>query len=437
MRDDVSGDPPALPLSVEAAERDAERIAALARAAGALILGGGLLAAAAIVPEAEADYLMPRLALGLLTVAGFLGLAGLSWLVSRSSVYRPWVAYLFVACDAMLIGYALQQGLLLAGHPGPWVYAEPAAWLMPIIIAIQSVRFRTGPVVFAGALFLLLVLGLMAFGGVARGPAEWQNDRLTGLLSLPPDIMRVLMLAVAAAVLAVSVRSKRDILVRGLGTARREAELKRFLPDEVSRVLARPDGAEAAAGQQTLAIVFVDLVGFTAASEGVAPGEVARWLAGFRERIAELVRRNGGFVDKFIGDGVLAIFGYAGAADDQHRPGARQALATVGDLPATMATWHADDPAVPPFRAVAGAALGPVFVGVVGSGERREFTVIGDAVNLASRLEGLAKDRGAVAALSADLVAQSGVAVADGWRSETLAVRGRAAPVRVHLVPAG
>ncbi|TCT04172.1 class 3 adenylate cyclase [Tepidamorphus gemmatus] len=423
-------------MSVEAAERDAERIAALARAAGALILGGGLLAAAAIVPEAEAGYLLPRLALGLATVVGFLALAGLSWLVSRSSVYRPWVAYLFVACDALLIGFALQQGLQLAGHPGPWVYAEPATWLMPIIIAIQSVRFRSGPVVFAGALLLLVVLGLMAFGGADRDPVASQNDRLTGLLSWPPDVMRVLMLAVAAAVLAISVRSKRDILVRGLGTARREAELKRFLPDEVSRALARADGAGAPAGQQTLAIVFIDLIGFTAASEGVAPGEVARWLAGFRERIAALVRAKGGFVDKFIGDGVLAIFGYAGAADDQLRRGARQALATVADLPAMMAAWQADDPAVPTFRAVAGAALGPVFVGIVGSGERREFTVVGDAVNLASRLEGLAKQRGAGAALAAELVEQSGVAVPQSWGSETLAVRGRAAPVRVHLVPA-
>lgn len=385
------------------------------------------------MPEAEADYLLPRLAIALSVMAGFLMLAGLSWLAAKSWIYRPWVAYVFVTGDAVLIGYALQQGLLLAGHPGPWLYAEPAAWLMPIVIAIQSVRFRSGPVVFSGVLFLLLALGMMMFGGASGAPAVVPDDKLTGLLSLPPDIMRVLMLAVASAVLVVSVRSKRDILVRGLGTAERAAALKRFLPDEVSRALARADGSGAPAGQQVLAIVFIDLVGFTSASEGVPPGEVARWLADFRDRIAALVRTNGGFVDKFIGDGVLAIFGYGGEAG----AASRQALDVVRALPAAMAGWQAADPTVPAFRAVAGAALGPVFVGIVGSGERREFTVIGDAVNLASRLEGLAKERGAAAALSADLVEGAGTAGALAAEEATLTVRGRAAPVRVHLLEDG
>lgn len=439
--DDAPAEQPALPRSVEAAERDAERIAALARAAAALILGGGLLAAFPFVPEAEAGYLLPRLAIALSVMAGFLILAALSWLVAKSPVYRPWVAYVFVAGDAVLIGNALQQGLVLAGHPGPWLYAEPAAWLMPIAVAIQSVRFRSGPLVFSGALFLLLALGLIAFGGTAGAPEGAGDDRLIGLLSIPPDIMRVLMLAVASAVLVVSVRSKRDILMRGLGTAEREAELKRFLPDEVSRVLARAggnaEGAGTPASQQTLAIMFVDLVGFTSASEGVAPGEVARWLADFRDRIAALVRANGGFVDKFIGDGVLAIFGYGGEAGGGADRAARQALEVVRALPAAMVEWRAADPGVPAFRAVAGAALGPVFVGVVGSGERREFTVIGDAVNLASRLEGLAKERGATAALAADLVERTGAADSLAGEDATLTVRGRAAPVRVRLIATG
>ena len=82
-----------------------------------------------------------------------------------------------------------------------------------------------------------------------------------------------------------------------------------------------------------------------------------------------------------------------------------------------------------------GGARGPVFVGVIGAGDRREFTVIGDTVNVAARLEGFAKESRALAALTHDLVENAGVSERYGNAPQDLPIRGRHDPVRACLVP--
>lgn len=394
------------------------------------MLAVGLTVALAFAPDAERQIILPRLLLAMGVMGGFLVLAFISFMASRATRYRPWLAYLLVVWDAILIAAALTQGVLLSGHPGAYVFAQPGVWLVPIVIAIQAIRFRAGPLSFAAALFVVVIGGLVLYGGVGSVPSG-REDELIALFTVPPDAIRVLMLLIATAVLVVSVRSKRGILLRGILTARREAELQRFLPPEVSQKLATaPDGA-ALADQSVLAILFIDLVGFTRASEHVAPAEVAGWLAGFRERVNDLVRANGGFIDKFIGDGVMAIFGYGSDPETA----ARNAVNVVAGLPDAMRGWRASNPLAPDFKVAVGGAIGSVFVGVVGAGDRREFTVVGDPVNVAARLEGHAKERNALAALSSELVDTAGGATHIASDREDLAIRGRTDPMRVCLVP--
>jgi len=420
----------AFPRSVEDAERDAERIAAIARAAAGLMLATGLTIALAFAPEAERQIIFPRLLLAMSVMGGFLIVAAISFAASRATHYRPWLAYLLVACDALLIAAALQEGLRLSAHPGPYVFAQPGIWLIPIAIAIQAIRFRAGPLVFAAVLFVVVVGSLVLAGGVGSLPPQ-RGDELIALFTVPPDAIRSLMLVISTAVLVVSVRSKREILLRGLRTARREAEMQRFLPAEVTEKLGASASEEALAGQSVLAILFIDLVGFTRASEQVEPATVAGWLAEFRDRMNALIRAHGGFVDKFIGDGIMAIFGY----ESDPETAARQAVAVAEEIPAAMADWRAANPSAPDFRAAVGGAMGPVFVGVVGAGDRREFTVVGDAVNVASRLEGFAKDRNALAALGFELADRAGLSERFEATAEDLAVRGRREPMRVCLIP--
>ena len=114
-----------LPTSLEEAERNAERIAALARAGAAVVIGLAVGATFLVLPDETRAYLLPRLYTALMTMAGFLVVAGASFYASKREVYRHWYAYLFVAVDVGLIGMALVAGLVFAGHPGRYVFAQP------------------------------------------------------------------------------------------------------------------------------------------------------------------------------------------------------------------------------------------------------------------------------------------------------------------------
>ena len=174
-------------------------------------------------------------------------------------------------------------------------------------LAIQAIRFRDGPLIFSAVLYVIELAAIL-FMGAPRPDDPGALNALVMIHDTPPDAVRILMLAVAAAVLVFAVRNKRDILARGIGAARREAELNRFLPSEVSRSL--ESQMTTPAEQRELAVLFIDLVGFTRAAEQADPPDIASWLASYRDRVGAVVRAQGGFIDKFIGDGVMVIFGY-------------------------------------------------------------------------------------------------------------------------------
>lgn len=416
-----------LPASIEQAEHAAEQVAAIARAIAALVIGLAIGVSLLVLPDEARAYLLPRLYFGLWTMAGFVVLAGFSYLVAKRVHYRQWYAYAFVLADVGLIGAALLAGLVYAGHPGQYVFAQPAAWLIPIMLANQAIRFRAGPLIFSAVLY---AIGLSVFL-LVESPQLVVSEPLETLAMVhdtPPDVIRILMLVVASAVLTYAVRNKRSILVHGIGAARREAELNRFLPSEISQSL----GTEVKAPEQReLAILFIDLVGFTRATERSNPLDVARWLASYRDHVHEVVAAHGGFIDKFIGDGVMAIFGY----ETDAAAAARGATRAIPDLAATIAEWRHTEAGVPQFELAIGGALGPVFVGIIGAGERREFTVIGDAVNVAARLENTAKENGALAALNREIVSSAGAIKLDMIELGALDLRGHSRSVDVVLIP--
>jgi len=418
-----------LPRSLGDAERAAERIASIARAAAGLIIAASLMAALFLVPASERVAVGPRVVVAIGIMFGFVVLAAISLIVSRRRLYRPILAYLFVLGDGLLIMLALYAGMHLSGHAGPLVFAQPPAWLIPIAISIQAVRFRSGPLIFAASLLLVEIAVLIAFSGPVTATAE-ATVEIARLFSVPADAVRGLMLAIAAAALIYSVRSKRDILIRGLSAARREAAMSRFLPPEVSRRLGHSDSARDLADEREIAVLFIDLIGFTRQSEKADPAAIAGWLSAFRTRLNALITQNGGFVDKFIGDSVMAIFGYESPPEEA----AAQACRVVEAVPAALTEWQASDPATPVFQAAIGGAFGPAFVGVIDAGDRREFTVIGDTVNTAARLEVFAKETGVFAALGQQLVRRGGYEDNFGADARDFPIRGREEPVRTVLV---
>jgi len=216
--------------------------------------------------------------------------------------------------------------------------------------------------------------------------------------------------------------------------------LRRFLPiTAVERVMRdHPDDAMALGGESvTVTILAADLRGFTAMSEKVFPAEIVRQLNAYHGVMLEEIDRHGGVLDKFIGDGTLAIFGLNPVKAERAADcGATAAVACAEAMVRAMARHNADRAALgqTELRMGIGVHTGPVIAGNIGAPERRlEFTVIGDAVNTASRLEGLTKEAQVPVIVSADTVSR----LADPGRMRELppmAVRGKEVAVRVFTV---
>ncbi len=144
-------------------------------------------------------------------------------------------------------------------------------------------------------------------------------------------------------------------------------------------------------------VMFCDLRGFTALSERLAPTAVVALLNDFFSAMADWVRSEGGFVDKFMGDGMLIVFGLFAAPDPAaQQQSAAAALRCALGMPARLAALNAarSTTGAPLLAVSIGLASGEVVAGTIGAEDRLEFTVIGDTVNVAVRLQDEAKLRG-------------------------------------------
>lgn len=149
--------------------------------------------------------------------------------------------------------------------------------------------------------------------------------------------------------------------------------------------------------ERFVTVLFCDLRGFTALGERLPPAEVVAILNDYFTAAAAGVRVEGGFIDKFIGDALLAVFGLFDTPGHPSRcQSAAAALRCATALPARLDALNTVRAAngLPPLALSIGMASGEVIAGTIGTADRFEYTVIGDTVNIAARLQELAKHRG-------------------------------------------
>jgi len=194
-------------------------------------------------------------------------------------------------------------------------------------------------------------------------------------------------------------------------------------PQVVERLLHEGVGTDSDIKQ--VAVMFVDFRSFTAASRTRSPQEVVDRLDGAFAVLVEILDRHGGIVNKFLGDGFLALFGAPFDAEDP----AHRAVAAGREMLAAMERINTDNDW--PLRIGIGIHFGEVVAGNIGSPRRKEYTVIGDTVNFASRIEALNKEFNSQFLISAAVRDALGEDGADAVSLGEVPIRGYEQPMRI------
>jgi class 3 adenylate cyclase/CHASE2 domain-containing sensor protein len=200
-------------------------------------------------------------------------------------------------------------------------------------------------------------------------------------------------------------------------------------PAVIDRMLASSRLPELGGEARTVTIYFSDVAGFSTLTERMAPAEVVALMNVYLSAMTEIIENEGGFVDKYIGDAIVAVFG-APLDDAEHAAHAVHAALRCQERLAEM-NRTVDSFRATPLGQRIGLNSGEVLVGNMGSQRRFNYTVMGDPVNLASRLEGANKFFG-TGILASEITREMAGDIA-AWREiDSIRVKGRAQPVRVY-----
>lgn len=400
------------------AEQRAERGLAVIRLVSVLVLIGAFLSAR----HAGAWQAMAGV------LAAYAGLAVAGLVLALRDAVTPSVAWLLATLEAALL-VAFVASIMM----GPSVAAAdavgmPATLLAFLFVAQAALRYRPGLVAWTG---VTVVAGLGTLIWLSLEPGAATPG--AGAASAVPHglMMRGLIFALVTAILTGAVWRARRLLRLALAEGLRRENLARYVPCRVARRIAE-EGAPAAQ-EQTAAVLFADIRGFTGLSETLDGAAIAAILARFRHLALEAVEAEGGLVDKFVGDGVMAVFGVPEPAAEGP---ARDAVAAVGAarrLDAAVADWAAEraTAGLAPIGVGIGVHVGTVLAGSFGGEDRLEFTVIGDTVNVAERIEESTRTLETPILVSADTLTAAGIGLDDpDWHEVgEHEIRGRRRPV--------
>jgi class 3 adenylate cyclase len=211
-----------------------------------------------------------------------------------------------------------------------------------------------------------------------------------------------------------------------------QQSFRRFAPGEVIEKLI--EGTHAEPEKREVTVLFADLVGFTALSEKLEPGVLVRVLNGYFDRMSRAISENRGHVSKFIGDGILALFGALDANPWQADDALRAAVAmraALGDYNRALAAEG-----LPELAVGIGIERGTVIAGLIGTADLLEFTVVGRSVNLAARVQAVTREHGV------DILVTDAVRAALGDQVAlralpTAKLKGVAEPVGIWAVDGG
>ena len=327
--------------------------------------------------------------------------------------------YLSALIETSIPTFVLHLHMNWMGSEQALGFAAPLGYFLFIILSTLRLDFWlstfTGFVAAAQLLAMAMFYHPAAFAG--EPPPQFGYELIRSTILLIGGIL--------AGAVGVQLRHQFEASIAAAGARDRITNLfgQHVSPAVVERLLS--EGADKSSNIRHVAVMFVDFRGFTAGARIRTPQEVVDRLDGAFAILVEILDRHGGIVNKFLGDGFLALFG----APIESQGAVREAVAAAREMLAAMneinkaSDW--------PLRIGIGIHCGEVVAGNIGSPRRKEYTVIGDTVNFASRVEALNKE------FNSQLLISSAVCEAlgeDGHDAKSLgpvAVKGYDRPIAV------
>lgn len=339
-------------------------------------------------------------------VAGYAIATAVALVLALSQRGPRWCGSLFVIVDAALIVVLFHEHLFAPGRSIDHSLTAPSLAVGFLLLAQVALRLRPRLVLLFGALVLTGWLSLL----IGLAIRQIGDDLDDGLKALWADGALATAFGFAVFVSWLLLRDHDILMKRAVSIERRRRNLARFFSPNVLPEL-QASTLSLALDRRDVAVMFVDLRAFTRFSEGAPAEEVASLLAAYRELVTQAVFARGGMIDKFIGDGVMAVFG-------QPRPtssDAMNALHCALELHVMLRRWAKTrrETGLASLDAGIGLHAGPVMAGILQSGSHDEFTLFGDAVNVAERLERLCKRLGASLVVSEAVMAKASAANLD------------------------
>lgn len=340
-------------------------------------------------------------------LAAAIGIGGVIHYWLEAAHRCPWYRYAFAVYDIVILTVAL-----VVPNPGVFDVTVPAQTTLRfnsgtyyfVFIALAGLTYSPRYVLWVGGVsaaalaaaavyYVLLpdtvtVLDLPNY--LTATPEEKfalsQQPTFVSVANIIQDIVMVLLVTVIG---AIAVWRTNGLIGRQLTAERERANLSRYFSPNLVDELADMDRPLGVGRRQNAAILFADLVGFTSLAEKLSPDATMDLLRSFHGRMARQIFAHNGTVDKYIGDAVMATFGMPAEGPRD----AINALACAAAMLHDLEAWNAERRAAgaPELRIGIGVHCGPVVVGDIGDERRLEFAVLGDTVNVASRVEGLTR----------------------------------------------
>ena len=266
-----------------------------------------------------------------------------------------------------------------------FAFTSPPTYLYLVFIMLTILQLDFSLSIFTGiaSAIAFITAGLYEFSHTSMIPHP------VVLISPVPIVVKGVIFILAGIMAGFVAREMRRRMVRGYETlAEKNRAIELFgahVSPKVAAALLK-SGGDFAGEQRFVCVMFLDIRNFTSFSERISPQQVVAFLDVLFEPLVTIVNRHGGIVNKFLGDGFMAVFG-APIADGHP---CREAIASALEIVAEVEKMVADGK-IPPTKVGIGVHAGEAITGTVGSRARKEYTVIGDTVNLASRIEQLTK----------------------------------------------